>query len=431
MSSSQQQQQTGSQISSGTIDRDGYQSQTFMGTLQAVIVIATDVIDLPIARLTSEPHACSKIVHRVQALGRAWDEHPDWHGRTWYVQLLLAVASLSRVVEWFEAERQFWNFDEAPTSVAGRESGWDETGDEEGGEMLTFVLKPVSRDTASALNSAITPSSLSAIPSSGSASTAGGSGPGSVLNVSGALAPTPGGGALGMTTSSSNTSTGGASTPNTDGGNDGPALSRVSSVHSSGRGMPATSMGPPSSATTSTPGIARFQPPAPTPAPSAPPQRPTLLTDLTASTSPARGGGEFENFGSSVIADEDAAPHERDLDFDDETIPPLPLPPTSLQEEEQARDAAKSSQDETIAPAQGEQERGHEYEQSGDHPDDEVTNADRAEASEVLRVQAEQAQSLNVVLELTLDGEGGQQFAWINPAWYDVIGYVVVLGASS
>jgi hypothetical protein len=400
-----------------------------MGTLQAIIVIATDVTDLPIARLTSEPHACSKIVHRVQALGRAWDEHPDWHGRTWYVQLLLAVASLSRVVEWFEAERQFWNFDEASSaSVAGREGGCDETGDEEGGEMLTFVLKPVSRgDTTSALNSAVTPSSLSAIPSSGSVSTAGGSGPGSVLNVSGALAPTPGG-ALGMMTSSSSTSTGGASTPNTDGGIDGPALSRVSSVHSSGRGMAASSMGPPSSITTS--GIVRFQPPAP-PAP----HPGTLLTDLTASTSPARGGGEFENFGSSVIADEDAAPHERDLDFEDETIPPLPLPPpTSLQlQEEEAPDTgdAVKSPDETIVPAEAEaeHERGHEYEQSGDHPDDVVTNADRAEASEVLRVQAEEAQSLNVVLELTLDGEGGQQFAWINPAWYDVIGYVMILVA--
>ena len=399
--SSSQQQQSGGQISTGT-DRDGYQSQTFMGTLQAMIVIATDVVDLPIARFTSESHICSKIVHRVQALGRAWDEHPDWHGRMWYVQLLLAVASLSRVVEWFEAERQFWNFDDASASTAGREGGGDEIGDEEGGEMLTFVLKPVSRDTASGLNSAVTPSTLSAIPSSGSASTAGGSAPGSVLNVSGALPPSSGG-ALGMVTSSS-TSTG-ASTPNTDGGIDGPSLSRVSSVHSTGRGMAATSGILPSAAT---PGIARFQPP---PVPG------TLLTDLTSSAH----GGEFENFGSSVIADEDAL-HERDLEFEEETMPPLPLPPPSLRDTE---DAAKS-QAEIFFPA--DQER--EPEQSGDHPEDEVTNADRAEASEVLRVRAEEAQSLNVVLELTLDGEGGQQFGWINPAWYDVIGYVVILRVS-
>jgi hypothetical protein len=117
---------------------------------------------------------------------------------------------------------------------------------------------------------------------------------------------------------------------------------------------------------------------------------------LTAPTSPARGGGEFENFGNSVIADEDAAPHGRDLDFEDETIPPLPLPlppPTSLQEE--ARDASNAAKwpDETIGPAEAgaEHERRHEYEQSGDRPDDVMTNADRAEAFEVLRVQAEEA----------------------------------------
>ena len=199
----------------------------------------------------------------------------------WYVQLLLAVASLSRVVEWIEAERQFWNFGDTSTSIAGREGGGNETGDEEGGEMLTFVLKPVSRDTTSALHSAVTPSSLSVIPSSGSASTAGGSGPGSVVNVSSALAPSPGG-ALGMVTSNSSTS-GGASTPNTYGGNDAPALLRASSV--SGRGIAgAASIGTSSSTSATTTGAARFQPPRPP----APPQG-VLLADLTASTSSACG----------------------------------------------------------------------------------------------------------------------------------------------
>jgi hypothetical protein len=130
--------------------------------LQAITVIATDVIDLPNASLTSEPYACacSKIAHRVQALGRASDEHPDWHGRTWYIQLWLAVATLSGVLEWFEAKRQFWNFDEASsTSVAGCEGHWDEMSDEEGGEI--FVLKPMSSgDTTSALDSADTLSAI-------------------------------------------------------------------------------------------------------------------------------------------------------------------------------------------------------------------------------------------------------------------------------
>jgi hypothetical protein len=148
---------------------------------------------------------------------------------------------------------------------------------------------------------------------------------------------------------------------------------------------------------------------------------------LTASTSSARCG-EFENFGSSVIADEDAAPRERELEFE-EVIPPLPLPPPLLQQARGDVGTAPKLQDDT-APA--EQERQHDHEQPGDHhPEDEVTNAGRAEASEVLRVQAEEAQSLNIVLELTLDGEGGQQFACINPAWYDVIGCVVIFYTSS
>lgn len=148
---------------------------------------------------------------------------------------------------------------------------------------------------------------------------------------------------------------------------------------------------------------------------------------MTASTSSARCG-EFENFGSSVIADEDAAPRERDLEFE-EVIPPLPLPPPLLQQARGDVGTAPKLQDDT-APA--EQERQHDREQPGDHhPEDEVTNAGRAEASEVLRVRAEEAQSLNIVLELTLDGEGGQQFACINPAWYDVIGCVVIFYTSS
>lgn len=78
--------------------------------------------------LTSKPGMGSDLVRKVQEVGRAWEDHPGWHGRTWYVAVLLAVASLARVVEWFEAERQFWNF--------------EDDDEEDGGEPLTFVLKP-------------------------------------------------------------------------------------------------------------------------------------------------------------------------------------------------------------------------------------------------------------------------------------------------
>ncbi|KAH8999215.1 hypothetical protein EDB92DRAFT_941458 [Lactarius akahatsu] len=98
-----------------------------MTNLYELIAVATDVIDMTVAQLTSQPKSVETIVQRVQMIGKAWDDHPDWHGRNWYVQVLLAVASLSRVVEWWEAEKQFWNFDD---------------NDDEQDESLLFVMKP-------------------------------------------------------------------------------------------------------------------------------------------------------------------------------------------------------------------------------------------------------------------------------------------------
>ena len=98
-----------------------------MTALYEIISVATDVTDMTVAQLTAQPKICETIVQRVQNIGKAWDDHPDWHGRNWYVQVLLAVASLSRVVEWWEAEKQFWNFDD---------------NEEEQDEPLTFVTKP-------------------------------------------------------------------------------------------------------------------------------------------------------------------------------------------------------------------------------------------------------------------------------------------------
>ncbi len=100
-----------------------------MTTLYEIIGVATDITDLNIARITAQPNVCSQLVQRVQLIGKAWDEHPDWQGRNWYVQVLLAVASLSRVVEWWEAEKQFWNVD-------------DDDDDDEQAEPFTFLLRP-------------------------------------------------------------------------------------------------------------------------------------------------------------------------------------------------------------------------------------------------------------------------------------------------
>ncbi|PWN34454.1 uncharacterized protein FA14DRAFT_148864 [Meira miltonrushii] len=84
----------------------------FIVPLQDLVSIAMDVLDTTIHNLTSRTGACREIISSVQDVGRAWEENPLWPGRGWYVQLLLAVAGLSRVVEWWEAERGFWNFAE-------------------------------------------------------------------------------------------------------------------------------------------------------------------------------------------------------------------------------------------------------------------------------------------------------------------------------
>ena len=73
-----------------------------MTTLYELIAVATDVQDMTLSQLTAQPKTCEQLVQRVQNIGKAWDEHPDWHGRNWYVQVLLAIASLSRVVEWLK-----------------------------------------------------------------------------------------------------------------------------------------------------------------------------------------------------------------------------------------------------------------------------------------------------------------------------------------
>ncbi|KAF5333261.1 hypothetical protein D9611_002188 [Ephemerocybe angulata] len=104
-----------------------------MTALYEIVAVATDVTDMSVAQLMAQPKLCETVVQRVQNIGRTWDDHPDWHGRNWYVQVLLAIASLSRVVEWWEAEKQFWNFDD---------------NNDEQDEPLMFVTKPPDDDPA-------------------------------------------------------------------------------------------------------------------------------------------------------------------------------------------------------------------------------------------------------------------------------------------
>ncbi|KAM0755998.1 kinase-like protein [Meredithblackwellia eburnea MCA 4105] len=99
----------------------------FIVLLQEIITVATEILDTPILTLTARPGSCAEYIQRVQQIGKAWDDNPELPCRGFYVQLLLAVAGLSRVAEWWELERGFWTFDD---------------GDEEDAEPILFVAKP-------------------------------------------------------------------------------------------------------------------------------------------------------------------------------------------------------------------------------------------------------------------------------------------------
>lgn len=94
--------------------------------LQEIIAVSTDVLETNVSAMITRPGDCKSMVHRVQQIGRLWDEKKDLPGRGWYVQVLLAVAALCRVVEWWEAEKGFWDFDE----------------DSDEDEPLAFVMRP-------------------------------------------------------------------------------------------------------------------------------------------------------------------------------------------------------------------------------------------------------------------------------------------------
>lgn len=93
----------------------------FVALLQAMITVATDILDTNVNSLLSKPGLCGEFISKVQQVGKAWDDHPEWPCRGWYVQLLLAVAGLSRVVEWWEAEKGFWKFDDKDDNAESSE----------------------------------------------------------------------------------------------------------------------------------------------------------------------------------------------------------------------------------------------------------------------------------------------------------------------
>ncbi|GAA5891130.1 hypothetical protein JCM6882_006434 [Rhodosporidiobolus microsporus] len=100
--------------------------------LQEITSVASEVIDTSVSKLTSKPGSCAEYISRVQQIGEAWTENPELPCRGWYVQLLLAIAGLSRVLEWWEAEKGFWTFDDAAEADS---------------EPILFVAKPNIEDS--------------------------------------------------------------------------------------------------------------------------------------------------------------------------------------------------------------------------------------------------------------------------------------------
>ncbi|EHS63719.1 AGC protein kinase [Puccinia graminis f. sp. tritici CRL 75-36-700-3] len=122
-----------------------FYNSPFVAALQEISSIATEILDTPAGVLAAKSHACVDVIHRVQQIGKSWDEHDDWPHRGWYVRVLLAVAGLSRVLEWWDAEKGFWNF--APE-------------DEDDGEEICFFATRV--EHSSAAGSAVLPGQVNA-----------------------------------------------------------------------------------------------------------------------------------------------------------------------------------------------------------------------------------------------------------------------------
>ncbi|KAJ1587796.1 hypothetical protein NDA12_000795 [Ustilago hordei] len=107
--------------------------QPWMQPLEELVAVAMEVLDVSINSLIVRPGSCSQLISRIQSIGRMWDDHPEWAGRPWFIQVLLAVAGLSRVVEWWEAEKGFWNFNDE---------------DEQDAEPIRFILGGQGGDAA-------------------------------------------------------------------------------------------------------------------------------------------------------------------------------------------------------------------------------------------------------------------------------------------
>ena len=88
--------------------------------LERLAARAVEIRTTSLHTLLEKTTLCSAAIASVQALGTVWDEHTEWPGRGWYVELLLTLAALSRVLEWWDAEYRFWGSESRTASPATR-----------------------------------------------------------------------------------------------------------------------------------------------------------------------------------------------------------------------------------------------------------------------------------------------------------------------
>ncbi len=137
------------------------------------MAVAMEVLDVSINALIARPGSCSLLISRIQSIGRFWDEHPEWAGRGWFIQILLAVAGLSRVVEWWEAEKGFWNFNDEEEQDAepirfslGGQNGDAAAGeavDQETGKASGFLLSATANSPTRARALSVAPADTNII----------------------------------------------------------------------------------------------------------------------------------------------------------------------------------------------------------------------------------------------------------------------------
>lgn len=99
------------------ISEDAYLPTPFILTLQDLICLAQGVLDTDIDMFLENPGACADTVSNIQVVGTQWDENQDWPCREWYIRLLLSVAALNRVIEWWQAEKSFWSYSTSNSTV--------------------------------------------------------------------------------------------------------------------------------------------------------------------------------------------------------------------------------------------------------------------------------------------------------------------------